>query len=104
MKLELRNKPVFVQWHYDKAIIDENERRTTVYLGGTTCKITIGEGEDAEEITSTIKRHHKDPFKKNTARKISLKKALDIGVHAIQITKEEKKLFWQAYFALRGHF
>lgn len=62
----------------------------------TTCMVSRRDGGTLTELASvTIRRHYKDQFEYEKARKNSMKRALQV----VGIPKEQRAAIWDAYFA-----
>lgn len=108
-----------VRWHYDKKIVetpveDLNEEnlepltltKETIYLGPTHCIVTfLDEGREPQEeykATVNLNRTDGDRWSKAGGRKWSLKKVIDLMRQELELTKEERRMFWETYAEMRN--
>lgn len=89
-----------------KVQIDEDEYEVTfrhsprergTYYPGTDCKIQ-NINSDGWVRWGATSLHPKDNYCRNTGRKMSLARAMREG----KFTKDDRKLFWDKYFEVRG--
>lgn len=81
----------------NKVYFSHNTEKTELTNGQTLCRIIdLETGEILAQGTAFCSL--KDNFNRNTGRKVSLKKALE----KLNLTAEQRKIYWDMYFERRG--
>lgn len=90
-----------VYWSHDKEVKTVGDKKETIYLGKSYCRI-VKLGENPAEVASgKSQKHAKDNFCKATARKLTFSRALNnLWGGKSEVAKKERRLWWDAYLSV----